>query len=115
MQFNPKREFKFGVPTGTLAECIKKAESFSTHPVVLADSGDNPTAGGTDDRADVLAALLQRHIRDVVIAGICDPPATEACYRAGVGATLPLNPVSTKHSSWNVASEYGLLILKYRL
>lgn len=88
--WDARKEFKFGVPTGTLAECIEKAESLPTHPVVLADSGDNPTAGGTDDRADVLAALLQRHVRNVVIAGIADRPATEACYRAGVGATLPL-------------------------
>lgn len=89
--WDARKEFKFGVPTGSLAECLKKAVSLHTHPVVLADSGDNPTAGGTDDRADVLAALLQHHIRDVVVAGICDQPATEACYRAGVGKTLPLS------------------------
>jgi microcystin degradation protein MlrC len=58
--------------------------------VVLSDSGDNPTAGGTGDRADVLAALLQRHVQNAAIAGIADRPATEACYRAGVGSTLPL-------------------------
>ncbi len=89
--WDARKEFSFGVPTGTLAECIEKAVRLRTHPVVLADSGDNPTAGGTDDRADVLAALLQRHVRDVVIAGICDRPAGEACYRAGVGATIPLS------------------------
>jgi microcystin degradation protein MlrC len=89
--WDARKEFKFGVTTGTLAECIDKAVSLHTHPVVLADSGDNPTAGGTDDRADVLAALLKRHVRDVLIAGICDEPATEACYKAGVGATLPLS------------------------
>jgi len=89
--WDARKEFNFGVPTGTLAECIAKAVGMKTHPVVLADSGDNPTAGGTDDRADVLAALLERHVRDVVIAGICDRPATEACYKAGVGATIPLS------------------------
>ena len=86
-----RKEFKFGVPTGTLDECIEKAVSSHTHPVVLADSGDNPTAGGTGDRADVLAALLAHHIRNAVIAGIADRPATEACYRAGIGATIPIS------------------------
>ena len=89
--WDARKEFKFGVPTGPLSEVIQKAVSLQTHPVVISDSGDNPTAGGTDDRADVLAALLQRHVRNVVIAGICDQPATDACYRAGVGATIPLS------------------------
>ncbi len=89
--WDARKEFHFGVPTGYLPEIIEKAVSLKTHPVVISDSGDNPTAGGTDDRADVLAALLQRHVRDVVIAGICDAPATDACYRAGVGAALPLS------------------------
>jgi hypothetical protein len=32
-----------------------------------------------------------------------------------VGATIPLNPISAKHEDWRVTSEFGLLILKYRL
>lgn len=32
-----------------------------------------------------------------------------------VGATLPLTPISDRHESWKVTSEYGLLIIKYRL
>jgi microcystin degradation protein MlrC len=89
--WDARKEFQFGVPTGPLDEVIEKAASLSTHPVVISDSGDNPTAGGTDDRADVLAAMLKHHIHNVVIAGICDQPATDACYRAGVGATVPLS------------------------
>jgi len=88
--WDAREEFKFGVPTGTVSECIERAERLRAHPVVLSDSGDNPTAGGTGDRADVLAALLQHHVQNAAIACIADRPATEACYRAGVGATLPL-------------------------
>jgi microcystin degradation protein MlrC len=58
--------------------------------VILADSGDNPTGGGTGDRAEVLAELLRQHVQDTVFAGIADRPATEACYRSGVGTILPL-------------------------
>jgi microcystin degradation protein MlrC len=89
--WDARKEFQFGVPTGPLGEVIEKAVSLKTHPVVISDSGDNPTAGGTDDRADVLAALLKRHVRNVVIGGICDQPAAEACYRAGVGRTIRLS------------------------
>lgn len=89
--WDARKEFQFGVPTGPLDEIVDKAVSLQTHPVVISDSGDNPTAGGTDDRADVLAALLKRNVRNVVIAGICDKPATDACYRAGVRRTVPLS------------------------
>ena len=88
--WDAREEFTFGVPTGTVSECIERAERLRTHPVVLSDSGDNPTAGGTGDRADVLAALLRHHVQNAAVAGIADRPATEACYRAGVGSTLPL-------------------------
>ena len=51
--------------------------------------------GDQEHLADVLAALLERHVRNVMIAGICDQPATDACYRAGVGKTLPLSVGAT--------------------
>ena len=88
--WDARKEFKFGVPTGTLSECIEQAQRSKTKPVVISDSGDNPTGGGTGDRAEVLAELLKHNVQDAVIAGIADRPATEACYRAGVGAELPL-------------------------
>ena len=88
--WDARTEFKFGVPTGTMAEVITKAQALATRPVVLSDSGDNPTGGGTGDRADALAELLRMKVRDVVLAGIADRPATEACYQAGVGRTVTL-------------------------
>jgi microcystin degradation protein MlrC len=88
--WDARKEFQFGVPTGTLSEVVERAQRLKTKPVVLSDSGDNPTAGGTGDRAESLALLLQHHVQNAVIAGIADRPATEASYQAGVGATLPL-------------------------
>jgi microcystin degradation protein MlrC len=88
--WDARKEFKFGVPTGTLSEVIEQAEKMSTKPVILSDSGDNPTAGGTGDRAESLAELLRHKVQNALIAGIADRPATEACYKTGVGATIPL-------------------------
>jgi microcystin degradation protein MlrC len=88
--WDARKEFQFGVETGTIAECVTRAKQSRTHPVILADSGDNPTGGGTGDRAEVLAELLRQGVQDTVFAGIADRPATEACYRSGVGTTLPL-------------------------
>ncbi len=88
--WDARKQFKFDVPTGTLSECIERAEKLGTKPVVISDSGDNPTGGGTGDRAEVLAELIRHKVQNAVIAGIADRPATEACYRAGVGAEIPL-------------------------
>jgi microcystin degradation protein MlrC len=87
--------FTFGVPTGTIAECVEWAQPSTTGPVILADSGDNPTAGGAGDRPDVLRHLLDRDVRDALIAGIADQPATDQCYRQGVGRTVELSIGST--------------------
>jgi microcystin degradation protein MlrC len=89
--WDARKEFQFGTETGTIDECIQRAMKAKTHPAILADSGDNPTGGGTSDRAEVLERLLHFKAQNVVFAGITDRPATDACYKAGVGATLPLS------------------------
>jgi microcystin degradation protein MlrC len=54
------------------------AEAFANvahGPAILADSGDNPTAGGVGDRADVLAYALSQNVSSALFAGIADPAA----------------------------------------
>jgi len=90
--WDAREEFNFGaVKTGTIAECLTWTTEFKTSPVILADSGDNPTGGGVGDRAEVLEHILQLGLTNVLVAAIADAPATEACYSAGIGATIPLN------------------------
>ncbi|ANK93648.1 MULTISPECIES: M81 family metallopeptidase [Rhizobium] len=86
-----REDFVFGCETGSVEECVAKAIASPTAPVVLAESGDNPTGGGVGDRADVLAELIAKDADGVVFAGIADKAATEACYAAGVGAGLVLS------------------------
>jgi len=47
-----------------------------------------PLPEGLTDTA--LEALLKAKAQNVVFAGITDRPATDACYAAGVGKTIPI-------------------------
>lgn len=85
-----RNEFRFGPVTGPLQEMLTLAKAARTAPVILADSGDNPTGGGVGDRADVLAALIAADWQQALVAGITDRPAVEACQAAGKGAKLAL-------------------------
>jgi microcystin degradation protein MlrC len=93
--------FVFGSKTGSIEECVDWAMAATTGPVVIAESGDNPTGGGVGDRAEVLIALLAKGAQGVVFAGIMDAAAVEAAYAAGVGGTIQasigasLDPSST--------------------
>ncbi|MBY4608739.1 M81 family metallopeptidase [Rhizobium sp. 9T] len=89
--WDARENFVFGCETGSVEECVARAIASPTAPVVLAESGDNPTGGGVGDRADVLAELISRNASGVVFAGITDKAATAACYAAGVGTELELS------------------------
>lgn len=88
--WNARQDFRFGPVTEPLDAIMDIAEKTTTSPIILADSGDNPTGGGVGDRADVLAALIARNWQGALMGGITDRPAVEACFAAGEGATLSL-------------------------
>ncbi len=96
-----RHDFVFGVETGTMTDLVSRAIASESGPVVLAESGDNPTGGGVGDRAEVLTELLKQGARNVIFAGICDRPAVEACFAAGADADIEvkiggsLDPSST--------------------
>jgi microcystin degradation protein MlrC len=107
-----RENFSFGPVTGLLDAMLTLAEAATTHPVILADSGDNPTGGGVGDRADVLSALIARNWQGAVLAGITDLPALERCFAAGEGAVLRLKVGgSLDPSSPSVEAEFTVLRL----
>jgi microcystin degradation protein MlrC len=57
-------------------------------PVVLADTQDNPGAGGAGDTTGLLAALVGQNARDAVLGLLADGAAAERAHAAGAGATL---------------------------
>lgn len=98
-QFWEVREgFQFGVTAGTVDECIQLAMQESAHPVVISDSGDNPTAGGVGDIPYVLSRLLTAGAKSALVAAITDGAAVAACENAGIGATVSLS-IGGKHDA----------------
>lgn len=96
--WDAREKFQFGPRTGSIEDCVRWAMEAPTGPAVLADSGDNPTAGGAGDRADVLAALIAANAQGVILAGIADRPATEAAFAAGKGAKAEFSIGGTLHA-----------------
>jgi microcystin degradation protein MlrC len=55
-------------------------------PVVLADTQDNPGAGGNGDTTGLLKALIQQDARDAVLGLLIDAPSAQRAHEAGKGA-----------------------------
>jgi microcystin degradation protein MlrC len=85
-----RQQFRFGVTAGMVDECIQLALQEKDKPIVISDSGDNPTAGGAGDTPYVLERLLALGAQSTLVAGIADAAAVAACEEAGIGATILL-------------------------
>lgn len=88
--WDARTQFQFGCWTGNIGQTLEQAFQVTSGPVIVADSGDNPTGGGVGDRVDVLRALIACGAQDVIVAGIADPRATRIARAAGVGAQVTL-------------------------
>jgi len=65
--------------------------SKSAHkPIVIADTQDNPGAGGDSDTTGMLRALVRNNATRAAIGAIYDPASAKAAHDAGVGATVAL-------------------------
>jgi len=73
------------------AATYAKARAQSVHrPMILADTQDNPGAGGNSDTVGVLEALLAVGAEQAVFANLYDPKTAEIAHRAGLGAALSI-------------------------
>ncbi len=59
-------------------------------PVIIADTQDNPGAGGDSDTTGMLRALVLNNAARAAIGVIHDPASARAAHAAGVGATVTL-------------------------
>ena len=80
---------KIWQPGEAVAYARAKGNSASK-PIILADTQDNPGAGGASDTVGLLRALIDGRADGAVFANLCDPKSAEAAHRAGVGAQVTL-------------------------
>jgi len=62
----------------------------ATRPIVIADTQDNPGAGGDSDTTGMLRALVRNKAMRAATGVIYDPASAKAAHEAGVGATVTL-------------------------
>src|ERR1700674_4686284 len=62
----------------------------ASKPIVIADTQDNPGAGGDSDTTGMLRALVRNNAKRAAIGVIYDPASAKAAHAAGVGATVTL-------------------------
>ena len=83
-----RREFEPSLVS--VDEAIDRAFADTRRPYVLADSADAPSSGAPGDSTVLLAALLDRAVREPALLNIVDPMAVAAAFAAGVGTTLDI-------------------------
>jgi microcystin degradation protein MlrC len=75
-------------------EGVRYAMELAKHaskPVVIADTQDNPGAGGDSDTTGMLRALVRNRATRAATGVIYDPQSARAAHDAGVGATVTLD------------------------
>lgn len=86
-----KREaFTFSEEAYDLDTALDIAVSETEGTVMLADTGDNPTAGASSNLTLVLEKLLGRNIDRALVAVIADEASYRACRSAGAGRMVEL-------------------------
>jgi len=74
-------------------EGVRHAMELATRankPIIIADTQDNPGAGGDSDTTGMLRALVRNNASKAAIGVIYDPASAKAAHAAGVGATVTL-------------------------
>jgi microcystin degradation protein MlrC len=74
-------------------EGVRYAMELARHaqkPIVIADTQDNPGAGGDSDTTGMLRALVRNHATRAAIGVIYDPASAKAAHAAGLGSTVTL-------------------------
>ena len=76
------------------AEAVRRAQALATgasRPVVIADTQDNPGAGGDANTTGMLRALVAADAQNAALGLFYDPEAVRQATAAGVGATVRLS------------------------
>ena len=88
--YEVRHEFRFLVQAAQPREAVRLAMEAKEPLVFLSDSGDNTTAGAPGDNACLLKRLQEEGAKGVLVAGIADAGACDACYAARLGDEMSL-------------------------
>lgn len=82
-------EHRFEGPVFTAAEAVAEAVRLggADGPVILADTQDNPGAGGVSATTGLLRAMIDADVRDAALGLIVDPRSAAEAHRIGTGAS----------------------------
>jgi microcystin degradation protein MlrC len=86
-------EGEFDTPVYTPEEGVRTAIAIAANasrPVVIADTQDNPGAGGNSDTTGMLRALVGANAQRAAIGLIVDPDAALAAHSVGAGASIEI-------------------------
>ena len=85
-------EPEFALQLESIESAVAAARAHADpRPLILADTQDNPGAGGNADTMALITALHEAHIHGVLAGVICDPAAATAAHAAGIGARLVMD------------------------
>lgn len=110
MFYDARYDFKFLIEALEPEEAIRRALAAEEAQVFLSDSGDNTTAGAAGDNAFMLNRLMKLGAKNVLLAGIMDAAACDACYEANLGDTLTLTVGGSLAADSESATITGKLI-----
>ena len=88
-----QREAEFALELYSIGQAvaeIRRTPAPRGRPVILADTQDNPGAGGNADTMSLIKALVASRPPQVLAGVICDPDAAARAHAAGQGASLDL-------------------------
>jgi microcystin degradation protein MlrC len=82
-------EKEFALELHSAGEAVRRARERGVpgKPVVLADTQDNPGAGGNGDTTGLLRSLIEQKATDAVLGLLIDAPSAQRAHEAGQGAT----------------------------
>ena len=76
-------------PDEAVQEAMRQSK-MANRPVVIADTQDNPGAGGNSNTTGMLRALVKNQAQDAALGVLFDPDAAKAAHNTGIGKTIML-------------------------
>jgi microcystin degradation protein MlrC len=83
----PQYAGRLYTPEEAVHEAMRRTQAVS-RPVLLADTQDNPGAGGSADTVGLLEAMVRLRAKRAVLGVMYDPEAARAAHAVGQGGTM---------------------------